>query len=25
MHPALHRVLTGRQSTLLDLSGIFDR
>jgi hypothetical protein len=24
MHPALHRVLTGRQSTLLDLSGIFD-
>ena len=22
MHPALHRVLTGRQSTLLDLSGI---
>jgi hypothetical protein len=25
VHPALHRVLTGRQSTLLDLSGIFDR
>ena len=24
MHPALRRVLTGRQSTLLDLSGIFD-
>jgi hypothetical protein len=25
MHPALHRVLTGRQSTLLDLSGIFGK
>ncbi len=25
MHPALHRLLTGRESTLLDLSSIFDR
>ena len=25
MHPALHRVLTGRQSTLLDLSPIFGK
>jgi hypothetical protein len=25
MHPALHRLMTGRQSTLLDLSGIFGK
>ena len=25
MHPALHRLLTGQGSTLLDMSPIFDR
>ncbi len=25
LHPALHRLLTGRESTLLDLSGIIGK